>query len=106
VAAGQSSGRGGATWSAREKARGEELGWRPAWRRRMGAIRVENGAGRVAAAVSGGGLRRQRGGSSGGRQNGMACSGKASGGALRRWASSRATRGGQERQGEASGGAA
>jgi hypothetical protein len=33
----------------------------------------------------------------------VACSGKASGVALRRWASSRATRGGQERQGEASG---
>jgi hypothetical protein len=32
VAAGQSSGRGGATWSAREKARGRELGRRPAWR--------------------------------------------------------------------------
>jgi hypothetical protein len=29
VAAEQSSGRGGATWSAREKARGEELGRRP-----------------------------------------------------------------------------
>jgi hypothetical protein len=28
VAAGQSSGRAGATWSAREKARGEELGRR------------------------------------------------------------------------------
>jgi hypothetical protein len=28
VAAGQSSGRGGVTWSAREKARGEELGQR------------------------------------------------------------------------------
>jgi hypothetical protein len=28
VAAGQSSGRGGATWSAREKPRGEELGRR------------------------------------------------------------------------------
>jgi hypothetical protein len=28
VAAGQSSSRGGATWSAREKARGEELGRR------------------------------------------------------------------------------
>jgi hypothetical protein len=30
VAAGQSSRRGGATWSAREKARGRELGRRPA----------------------------------------------------------------------------
>jgi hypothetical protein len=30
VAAGQSLGRGGATWSAREKARGRELGRQPA----------------------------------------------------------------------------
>jgi hypothetical protein len=58
VAAEQSSGRGGATWSAQEKARGEELGRRPAWGRRVGAARAGGGAGRVAAAVSGGGLRR------------------------------------------------
>jgi hypothetical protein len=59
VAAGQSSGRGGATWSARKKARGEKLGRRAAWGRRVGAARAGGGAGRAAAAVSGGGLRRQ-----------------------------------------------
>jgi hypothetical protein len=59
VAAGQSSGKGGATWSARKKARGEKLGRRPAWGRRVGAARVGGGAGRVVAVVSGGGLRRQ-----------------------------------------------
>jgi hypothetical protein len=59
VAVGQSSDRGGATWSAWEKARGEELGRRPAWGRRVGAARAGGGAGRAAAAVSGGGLRRQ-----------------------------------------------
>jgi hypothetical protein len=56
VTAGQSSGRGGATWSARKKAGGEELG-RPVWRRRVGAARVGGGIGRAAAAVSGGSLR-------------------------------------------------
>jgi hypothetical protein len=55
VAAGQSSGRGGATWGAWEKARMEELERRPAWRRRVGATRVENGTGRAAATVSCGG---------------------------------------------------
>jgi hypothetical protein len=39
VAAGQCSGRGEAAWRAREKARGEELGRRPAWGRRVGAAR-------------------------------------------------------------------
>jgi hypothetical protein len=69
VAAGQSSGRGGATWSAREKAKGEELGRRPAWGRCVGAARAGGGIGRAAAAVSGGGLRRQAaaGGSGSGR---------------------------------------
>jgi hypothetical protein len=67
VAAGQSSGRGRATWSAREKTRGEELVRRPAWRRRVGATRAGDGADRAAAAVSGGGLRWQRGSSAGGR---------------------------------------
>jgi hypothetical protein len=38
VAAGQSSGGGGATWSARKKARGRELGRRPTWRQRVGAL--------------------------------------------------------------------
>jgi hypothetical protein len=60
VATGQSSGRGGATWSAREKARGEGLGRRPAWRRRVGACRAGGGAGRAAATVRGDGLRQQR----------------------------------------------
>jgi hypothetical protein len=58
VAAGQSSGRGGATCSARMKAIGEKLGQRPAWGRRVGAARAEGGAGRAVAAVSGGGDRR------------------------------------------------
>jgi hypothetical protein len=97
VAAGQSLGRGGAAWRAREKARGEELGRRPAWGRRVGAARAGAGTGRVAAAVSGGSLRRQGGGSVG-RWSGEACSGNASRKGLRRWASSGATRGGQERQ--------
>jgi hypothetical protein len=39
VAAGQCSGRGGAAWRAREKAREEELGRRPAWGRCVGAAR-------------------------------------------------------------------
>jgi hypothetical protein len=39
VAAGQCSGRGGAAWRARDKARGEGLGRRPAWGRRVGATR-------------------------------------------------------------------
>jgi hypothetical protein len=55
VAAGQSLGRGGATWSARAKAKGEELERRLAWRQRVGATRVENGASRAAATVSCGG---------------------------------------------------
>jgi hypothetical protein len=59
VVAGQSSGRGAATWSAREKARGEKLGRRPAWGRRVGAARAGGGADRAAAAVSSGGLQRQ-----------------------------------------------
>jgi hypothetical protein len=53
VAAGQSSGRGGAMWRAREKARGEQLGRWPAWGRRVGATRAGGGASRAAAAVSG-----------------------------------------------------
>jgi hypothetical protein len=39
VAAGRCSGRGGAAWRARKKARGEWLGQRPAWGRRVGATR-------------------------------------------------------------------
>jgi hypothetical protein len=39
VALGQSSGRGGAAWRVREKARGEGLGRRPALGRRVGAAR-------------------------------------------------------------------
>jgi hypothetical protein len=54
----------------------------------VGATRVENGTGRAAAAVSGGGLPRQRGSSSGGRQSVVACSGRASRREVRRWASS------------------
>jgi hypothetical protein len=83
VAAGQSSGRGGATWSAREKARGEELGRRPVWGWRVGAARAGGDTGRAAVVMSGGGLRRQRRGSSGGRQSSVSRSGKASEGALR-----------------------
>jgi hypothetical protein len=71
----------------------------------VGAARAGGGTSRAAAAVSSGGLRRQRG-SSGGRQSSVACSGKASRKGLRRWASAGATRGVQERQGEASGGVA
>jgi hypothetical protein len=56
VAAGRFSGRGGATWSAREKARGEELGRRPARGRHMQAARAGAGAGRAAATVSCGGV--------------------------------------------------
>jgi hypothetical protein len=67
LAAGQSLGRGGATWSAREKAKGEKLGRRPAWGQRVGAARAGGGAGRAAAMVSGSGLRWQRGGSVGRR---------------------------------------
>jgi hypothetical protein len=59
VAAGQSSGRDGATWSAWEKARGEKLGRRPALGRRVGAARAGGGAGTVAAAVSSGDMQRQ-----------------------------------------------
>jgi hypothetical protein len=55
VAAGQSSGGGGAMWSERKNARGEELGRRLAWRRRVGATRVGGGAGRAAVTVSSGG---------------------------------------------------
>jgi hypothetical protein len=55
VAAGQSSGRGGATWSAWGKARGEELGRQPTWGRRVGAARAGGGAGRAAAAAAGDG---------------------------------------------------
>jgi hypothetical protein len=55
--AGRCSGRDEAAWRARKRTRGEELeGW-PAWRRCVGATRVENGAGRAAATVSGGGGR-------------------------------------------------
>jgi hypothetical protein len=39
VAVGRCSGRGGAAWRARKKARGEGLGLRPAWGRRVGAAR-------------------------------------------------------------------
>jgi hypothetical protein len=53
--AGRNLSRGGAVWHARGRARGEELEQRPAWRRRRGATRVENGAGRAAAMVSSGG---------------------------------------------------
>jgi hypothetical protein len=95
VAAGQSSGRGGATWRAREKARGEELGREPAWGRYVGASRAGGGTGRAAAAVIGGGLRRQA--VVGGSGSGVARSGKASRKEVRRWASSGAMRGGQER---------
>jgi hypothetical protein len=63
----------------------------------VGAARAGGGTGRATAVVSGGGLRRQGGGSVG-RQSGVACSGKASKKRLRRWASSGLTRGGQERQ--------
>jgi hypothetical protein len=52
-------GRGRATWSAWEKARREEQERRLAWRRRVGATRVENGAGRAAAMVSYGGNGKQ-----------------------------------------------
>jgi hypothetical protein len=55
VAAGQNSSRGGATWSAWEKARGKELERRPAWRQHVRAARAGGGAGRSAATVSGGG---------------------------------------------------
>jgi hypothetical protein len=55
VAAGQNSSRGGATWSAWENARGEELERRPAWRRRVRATGAGGGAGRAAVAVSCGG---------------------------------------------------
>jgi hypothetical protein len=103
VAAGQSSGRGGAAWCAREKARGEELGRRPAWRHCVGAARAGDGAGRATVAVSGG--LRQQGGGLVGRRSGVARSGKASRKGLRRWASSGATHGGRERKG-ASGDAA
>jgi hypothetical protein len=65
VAAGQSSGRGGAMWCARKKARGEKLGRRPARGRRVGAARTGGGTSRAAAMASGGGLRRQRGSSVG-----------------------------------------
>jgi hypothetical protein len=44
VAAGQSSGRGGVAWRAREKARGKGLGQRPAWGRHVGAARGRRGA--------------------------------------------------------------
>jgi hypothetical protein len=64
-------------WRARDKARGEELGRRLAWGRRVGAAKARGGIGRAAAAVSGGGLRRQGGGSVG-RRSGVARSGKAS----------------------------
>jgi hypothetical protein len=59
VAAVQSSGRAGTTWSAWKKARGEKLGRRAAWGRRVGAARAGGGASRAAAAVSGCGLRWQ-----------------------------------------------
>jgi hypothetical protein len=111
VAAGQRSGRGRATWSAREKVRGEELGRRPAKRRRVGATRAGGGTGRAAVVGSGGGLRREA--AAGGSGSGVARSGKASRKEAKQWASSGATREGQERQGglgrhgtAASGGAA
>jgi hypothetical protein len=56
-------------------------------------------------AVSGGGLQRQRGGNSGGRQSVVACLGRASRREVRRWASSGATRGAALEQEVASGGA-
>jgi hypothetical protein len=62
VAAGQCSGRGGAAWRAREKAREEELGRRAAWGRRVGLPKAGGGAGRAAVAVSGSGLLHGRGG--------------------------------------------
>jgi hypothetical protein len=70
VVAGRCSDRSGATWSAREKGGGEELGRRSAWGRRMGAAGAGGGAGRAATAVSGGGLLRGRGGSRGRRRGG------------------------------------
>jgi hypothetical protein len=59
VVARQCSGRGGATWSARKKARGEKLGRRAAWGRRVGPARAGGGTSRATAAVSGGGRRWQ-----------------------------------------------
>jgi hypothetical protein len=50
----------------------------------MGATKAGGGAGRTAATVSGDGLRRQRGSSSGGWQSDVECSGKASREGLRR----------------------
>jgi hypothetical protein len=81
VAAGQSSGRGGATWSAREKARGEELGRRPAWGDAWELPEQE-----VASAE----LRRRPATASscwwlGQRRSGVARLGKASRKGLRRW---------------------
>jgi hypothetical protein len=55
VAAGRSSGRSGAAWRARKRTRGGKLGRQMAWRRRVDAIRVNNGAGGAAAAMSYGG---------------------------------------------------
>jgi hypothetical protein len=52
VAAGRSSGRGGAVWRARKSTRGGKLGRQMAWRRRVDAIRVNNGTGGAAAAMS------------------------------------------------------
>jgi hypothetical protein len=62
------------------------------WGRHVGAARAGGGTGRAAVAVSGGGLRRQGGGSVG-WQSGVACLGRANREGLRRWASSGATRG-------------
>jgi hypothetical protein len=75
------------------KARGEELERQLAWKRRVGATGVENGASIAAVMVSGSSLQRERGGSSGGQQSDVDCSGKASREGLRRRASSGATRG-------------
>jgi hypothetical protein len=55
VAAGRSSGRGGAAWRARKRTRGGKLGRQMAWRRCVDAIRVNNGTGGAAAAMSYGG---------------------------------------------------
>jgi hypothetical protein len=63
----------------------------------VGAARAGGGTGRAATAGSGGGLRWQA--AAGGSGSGVARLGKASRKEVKRWASSGAMRGGQERQG-------
>jgi hypothetical protein len=55
MATGRSSGRGGVAWRAQKSTRGGKLGRQMAWRRRVDAIRVNNGTGGAAAAMSYGG---------------------------------------------------